>query len=116
LEFRRYLLLNSKGARILNVFIKRENKSKRGLRKAPISDPKPIEHAMMHELDISALVPEPQGSGGEASEESGGNIKDPDNSPAITHGSTSLEPLAGESFGDGPGAAEVAPRHLGLNG
>jgi hypothetical protein len=48
----------------------------------------------MHELDISALMPEPQGSG-EASEESGVNIKNPENSPAIAQGSTTLEPLAG---------------------
>ncbi len=62
----------------------------------------------MHESDISALMPEPQGSA-EASEESGEIIEDPDNSPAIAQGSTSLEPLAGESFGDAPGAAEIAP-------
>jgi hypothetical protein len=49
------------------------NKTKRGLRKAPVSDlrgdPKPTEHATMHESDISEFVPEPQGSG-EALEES----------------------------------------------
>jgi hypothetical protein len=39
----------------------------------------------MHELDISALIPEPQGSG-EASEESGVNITNPENSPAIAQG------------------------------
>ncbi len=53
----------------------------------------------MHELGISALMPdEPQGSG-EASEESGVNIKNPENSSAIAQGSTSLEPLARELLG-----------------
>ncbi len=62
------------------------NKSKRGLRKAPVSDlggdPKPSEHATMHESDVSELVSEPQGSG-EASEESGEITNDPGDSPAI---------------------------------
>jgi hypothetical protein len=66
----------------------------------------------MHESDISELVPEPQGSG-EASEESGEIIKDPDNSPAIAQGSTSLEPLVGELLGDAPGAEDEAPQQFG---
>jgi hypothetical protein len=92
------------------------NKSKRGLRKAPKSDlggGNTDERAIMHEVDISALMPEPQGSG-EASEESGVDIKTPENSPAIAQeGSTSLELLAGELFGNAPGAAEVVPRPFG---
>ncbi len=74
------------------------NKSKGGLRKAPKSDlgddPNTDERAIMHELYISALMPEPQGAG-EASEESGVNIKNSENSPAIAQGSTSLEPFCG---------------------
>ncbi len=67
----------------------------------------------MHDSDISELVPEPQGSG-EASEESGEIIiKDPDNSPAIAQGSTSLEPLAGELLGDAPGAEDDASQQFG---
>ncbi len=66
----------------------------------------------MHELDISALMPEPQGSG-EASEESGVNIKNSENSPAIAPGSTSLKPLAGELLGDAPGAEDEAPQQFG---
>ncbi len=66
----------------------------------------------MHELDISALMPEPQGSE-EASEESGVNIKNSENSPAIAQGSTSLEPLAGELLGDAPGAEDEAPQQFG---
>jgi hypothetical protein len=92
------------------------NKSKRGLRKAPKSDLgedlNTDERAIMHELDISALMPEPQGSG-EASEESGVNIKNSENSPAIAQGSTSLEPLAGELLGDAPGAEDEAPQQFG---
>jgi hypothetical protein len=53
-------------------------------------------------------MPEPQGSA-EASEESGGNIKDRSDSSAIAQGSTSLEPLAGELLGDATGAEEEAP-------
>jgi hypothetical protein len=66
----------------------------------------------MHESDISELEPEPQGSG-EALEESGEVIKDPDNSPAIAQDSTSLEPLAGELLGDAPGAEDEAPQQYG---
>jgi hypothetical protein len=66
----------------------------------------------MHELNISALMPEPQGSG-EASEESGVNIKNSENSPAIAQGSTSLEPLVGELLGDAPGAEDKAPQQFG---
>ncbi len=92
------------------------NKSKRGLRKAPKSDlgedPNTDERAIMHELDISALMPQPQGSG-EASEESGVNIKNSENSPAIAQGSTSLEPLAGELLGDAPSAEDESPQQFG---
>jgi hypothetical protein len=66
----------------------------------------------MHELDISELVPEPQGSG-EASEESGEIIKNPDNSPAIAQGSTSLEPLAGELLGDAAGTEDEVSQQFG---
>ncbi len=66
----------------------------------------------MHELDISALMPETQGSG-EASEESGVNIKNSEKSPAIAQGSTSLELLAGELLGDAPGAEDEAPQQFG---
>ncbi len=91
------------------------NKTKRGLRKAPISDlggGKTNEHATMHESDISELVPEPQGSG-EASEESDKNIKDSGDSPAIAQGSTSLEPLAGELLGNAPGTENEVPQQFG---
>jgi hypothetical protein len=66
----------------------------------------------MHELDISVRMPEPQGLG-EASEESGVNIKNSENSPAIAQGSTSLEPLAGELLGDAPGAEDEVPQQFG---
>ncbi len=76
--------------------------------------PNPIEHAITHKSDISALMPEPQSSA-ETSEESGGNIKDPGNSPAIAQGSRSLEPLAGESFCDFPGVEAVTSLLNGSN-
>ncbi len=89
---------------------------KRGLRKAPKSDlgedPNTDERAIMHELDISALMPEPQGLG-EASEESGVSIKNSENSPAIAQGSTSLESLAEELLGDAPGAENEASQQFG---
>jgi hypothetical protein len=66
----------------------------------------------MHELDISELVSEPQGSEA-ASEESDKNIKDPGDSPAIAQGSTSLEPLAGEILGNAPGTEDEVPQQFG---
>jgi hypothetical protein len=69
------------------------------------------EHATMHELDISELVPESQGSEA-ASEESDKNIKDPGDSPAIALCSTSLKPLAGELLGDAPGTEDEVLQQL----
>ncbi len=63
----------------------------------------------MSRIFRSLYVPEPQGSG-EASEESGVNIKNSENSPAIAQGSTSLEPLAGELLGDASGTEDEVPQ------
>ncbi len=70
----------------------------------------------MHGLDILALMlPEPQGSG-EASEESGVNIKNPENSPAIAEGPHRWSPLRGNYFGMILVLRKLHPCHLGLNG
>ncbi len=67
----------------------------------------------MHELDITAPMPEPHQGSAEASEESGHIFEQPKSSPAIAQSSTSLEPLAGKSFGNAPGAAEITSRPFG---
>ncbi len=66
----------------------------------------------MHALDISELVPEPQGSEA-ASDEADKIIKDPGYSPAIAQDSTSLEPLEGELLGNAPGTEDEVPRQYG---
>jgi hypothetical protein len=68
-----------------------KNNSKKGAENAPNSDlaevQRPVEHAEMHESDISAPMPEPKCSA-EASEESGEIVADNANdSPAIAQGS-----------------------------
>jgi hypothetical protein len=70
------------------------------------------EYAITHEPDIPTPMSVPQGSA-EESEESNEIVEDPDNSPAIAQGSTSLKPLAGELIGDTSGAAAITSLPIG---